>query len=74
MHVEQQWSDSGPSTTHHNANSTSRAQHVVFQRITTHKQKHEFVVAQKDGCLDMEIAEISASLPAAAYVGELLKQ
>lgn len=54
---------------------TGNAQHVVFQRITTHKPKHESTVAQKDGWLDMEIAEISASLPPpAAYVKELLKQ
>lgn len=56
-------------------NYTGNAQHVVFQRITTHKPKHESTVAQKDGWLDMEIAEISASLPPpAAYVEELLKQ
>lgn len=54
---------------------TGNAQHVVFQRITTHKPKHESAVAQKDGWLDMEIVEISASLPPpAAYVEELLKQ
>lgn len=54
---------------------TGNAQHVVFQRNTTHKPKHESAVAQKRGWLDMEIAAISASLPApAAYVEELLKQ
>lgn len=36
---------------------------VVFQRITTYKPKHEFVVAQKNSWFDMETVEISASLP-----------
>lgn len=56
-------------------NYTGNDQHMVFQRITTHKPKHESVVAQKDGWLDMEIPEISPSLPPpAAYAEELLKQ
>lgn len=66
-HLEQQWSGSGPSTTQ------LSAQHVVFQRSPTRTHRHELVVAQKDACLDMEIAELSASLPAAADVGGLLK-